>query len=355
VTLAALVRERAQRTPDLVAVRSKRLGIWHEVTWAQYWRDVQQAAQVLLQFDVAPGDRVAIVSENRYEWVVVDAATVGVRAVTVGVDPTADPAQTQATLARTRARIVVAENAEQVDKVLAVADRLPGLVHLLYLDDRGVPTQPDQGGWSDRYDDPRLRPWPATPEPGDNGVLRRMDAAEPADAVTVLGTKEVAAADVTRSVEAMAEGITPPPSDADLVLPLVSLADGTARAFTIWLGAAAGVQLHMAESVSTLRRDFREVQPTLLFAPAQVWEHLAADIEQRMAGASRLKRWAWRTWRPAPEPSAIGRLVMHRPLRDRVGLGYLRHAVYTGTVAPEVQTFFASLGVPLARGASWSG
>jgi hypothetical protein len=121
----------------------------------------------------------------------------------------------------------------------------------------------------------------------------------------------------------------------------------------------------------------------LLFAPAQVWEHLAADIEQRMAGASHLKRWAWRTWRPggpppagslAPgppvksppagslaltrtlgEPSVIGRLVVHRPLRDRVGLRGLRHAAYTGALASDVLSFFAGIGIALSREAPWNG
>jgi long-chain acyl-CoA synthetase len=368
-TLAGLVRDRAHQTPDRVAVRSKRLGIWHEVTWAQFWSDVQRAAQELLQLGVAPGNRVAIVSENRYEWVVIDAATVAVRGATVGLDPLTDPAHVQAALSSTRATVVVAENSEQVDKVLAVADRLPDLVHLCYLDGRGVPTQPDQTGWNDVYDDPRLRPWHGASDQGADGVRERMDAAEPTDVVAVLPpASELISADAARRIEAITRDITPPPSDTDLALPLVSLADGTTRVCSSWLSAATGVQLHMVESVSTLRRDFREVQPTLLFAPAPVWERLAADIEQRMAGASRIKRWAWRTWRPGGsrpagslarassrgDPSVIGRLVVHRPLRGRAGMRHLRHAGYTGTLASEVLSFFAGMGIALSREAPWN-
>ena len=368
-TLAGHVRNRAHQTPDGVAVRFKRLGIWHEVTWVQFWNDVQRAAQVLLQLGVAPGDRLAIVSENRYEWVVIDAATVAVRGATVGVDPTAEPAHVQAALASTRATVVVAENSEQIDKVLAVAGRLPDLVHLCYLDGRGVPTQPDQTGWNDVYDDPRLRPWHGASDQAADGVRERMDAAEPTDVVAVLPpSSELIATDASCRIDAIAREVTPPPSDTDLVLPLVSLADDTARACSSWLSAATGMQLHVPESVSTLRRDFREVQPTLLFAPAPVWERLAADIEQRMAGASRLKRWAWRTWRPGGsppagalaralsvgDPSVIGRLVVHRSLRDRAGLRYLRHATYTGPLAPEVRSFFAGMGIALAREAPWN-
>jgi long-chain acyl-CoA synthetase len=345
-TIAELVRERAQRSPDGVAVRSKRFGIWQEVTWAQYRRDVQRTAQVLVELGVAPGDHVAIASDNRYEWMLADVATVAVRGVTVGVDPIAEPEQVHAALSTTRAAVVVAENCEQVDKLLAVADRLPDLKHVLYVDGRGV-----------RDQDARLRSWQDAPAQGgtaptEDAVPRPMDADE----------------------AVMTGGIAPPPSDADLVLPLVSLADRTARAFSIWLSAAAGVQLHFSESVATVRQDLREVQPTLLFAPSQVWERLAADIEQRLAGASRLKRWAWSVWRPprgrdaaraATEggPSALGQLVVHRALRDRTGLRHVRYAAYSGTVRPEVLAFFAGIGVPLSKVAgrgsqgegSWNG
>ena len=82
-TVAARVHDRAGRTPDLVAMREKDLGIWHEVTWAAYWDTVQTVAHALLALGVEPGDRVAIHSENRREWLYTDVAT-AIRAVDAG-------------------------------------------------------------------------------------------------------------------------------------------------------------------------------------------------------------------------------------------------------------------------------
>ena len=347
---AALVRDRARETPDRIAVRYKRHGIWREVTCAQYWHDIEQAAQVLLHLGVGPGDRVAILSENRYEWLILDAATVAVRGVTVGIDPTATPAQVGAALAASHAVVAIAEDAEQVDRVLAGDDRSRGLAHLLCLDARGI-----RGGDADA----RLRSWATALERravAAEDVRRRMDEAGPEDAVALFGRPgapavAVSAGEVARDVAALLDGgIAPSPSDRDSVLPLFGLADRGERLLTSWLSAAAGVQVHVAESVSTVPGDLREVQPTLVYAPAPMWERLAADIDHRMAGASRLKRLVWRRWRPTAGMRAwetMGRLVLYRPLRDRIGLRRVRHAASDNSVAAEVRAFFAGIGVPL--------
>jgi long-chain acyl-CoA synthetase len=371
-SLAALVRDRARETPDGVAVRSKRLGIWHEITWARYWHDVEQAAHALAHLGVGPGDRVAVLAENRYEWLVIDVATVAVRGVTVGVSPGATRAQVASYLADAQAHVVIAESSEQVDKVLAVRHQVPDLAHVCCLDPRGV---------DDDHADPRLRSWSAAleqrPEEADD-VRHRMGEAAADDAVARFGAPGSAVTlstrDVARAIADVVDDIAP--SDRDVALPWHELADRAERLFATWLNAATGVPLHFAESVSTVPRDLREVQPTLVFAPARTWGLLAADIERRMEGATHLKRLVWRVWRPVavrvgaaragsgPPLSATtrvlwmaGRLVLYLPLRDRVGLRRVRHAATDDAVPAEVRAFFHGIGVPLrvmAKGAAWS-
>ncbi|HSL24638.1 MAG TPA: AMP-binding protein, partial [Acidimicrobiia bacterium] len=87
-TVASKVREWAERTPNAVAMREKDLGIWQEITWERLWEDVLSAAHGLLALGVRPGDRVSIQSEDRPEWVILDLATVAVRAIAVGLYPT---------------------------------------------------------------------------------------------------------------------------------------------------------------------------------------------------------------------------------------------------------------------------
>jgi long-chain acyl-CoA synthetase len=364
--MAAQVRDRAQRTPDQVAVRRKHRGVWQEVTWARYWRDVEAGARMLLTLGIAQGDRVVILSENRYEWLLADTATVAAGGVTVGIDPTAASAAVADVLTR-GATVVVAEDQEQVDKVLeAGGPSTPA--HIVYLDGRGLAS----------YDDPRLRWWEdaATEDaahldtPADD-VAQRMATGGETSTVTVVaaagGPVELSAADVAAMVERTCDGrITPSPSGRDMVLPFTSLADRDERLFTSWLNAAAGVQVHFAESLSTIRQDMRDVQPTIVFAPAHVWERLVADVERRLAGASRLKRWMWSVYRPVAlrvgaansagdlRPAvrgraAVGDLMVFRALRTRIGMRSVRHAAYTGSMPAETQHLLRGIGVPLSQ------
>ena len=137
-TLATLVADRAARDPKAVAMRHKDLGIWQEVTWSQYWDTVLTVGHAFLALGVQPGDRVAIHSENRREWLYADLGAVSVRAVTVGLYPTNPATEVAYLLSHSGAKILVAEDQEQVDKALEVIDDLPDLEHIVYLEPRGI-------------------------------------------------------------------------------------------------------------------------------------------------------------------------------------------------------------------------
>lgn len=372
-TMAAHVRDRARHTPDAVAVRSKRRGVWQEVTWARYWHDVEAAARMLLALGLTPGGHVVILSENRYEWLLADAATVAAGGVTVAIDAAAAPPTVRDVVVRSRPTVVIVENQESLDTILPVVDDLPGPAHIVYLDVRGI---------DDRYTRERLHHWDAvvagTPRDASaDTVVERMDAVRPTTVVALLpelgatppaGDVALSAGDVAAMVARLREvDITPPPSERDMVLPFTSLADRHERLFAGWLNAAAGVQVHFAEALSTVRRDLHAVQPTIVFAPAHVWERLVADVDRRLAGASRLKRWMWGTWRPialrvgaaraagdglAPllhVQAAAGDVVVFRALRARIGMRHVRSAAWTGSLPAETQHLLRGIGVPLSQ------
>ena len=150
MTIADLVKQHAERTPDAVAMREKHRGIWREITWRDYWGTAETVARALRSLGVQPGDRVAIQSENRSEWLFVDVATVAVRAATVGLYPTNPPDEVRHMLADSGARILFAEDQEQVDKALDVLDDCPDLEWIVYLEPRGV---------RGRYQHPKLISW----------------------------------------------------------------------------------------------------------------------------------------------------------------------------------------------------
>ena len=99
-------------------MREKDFGIWHEYSWEATWNLVLDAAHGLLALGVDAGDRVSIHAEDRPEWVVLDLATVAVRAITVGLYPTNPAAEVEYLLTDSGATVHLAEDQEQVDKVL---------------------------------------------------------------------------------------------------------------------------------------------------------------------------------------------------------------------------------------------
>jgi len=140
-TIAALARQRATATPDHVAMREKDLGIWREYTWDRTWDLVDTAAHGLLALGVEVGDRVTIHSEDRPEWVILDLATVAVRAVTVGLYPTNPTAEVEYLVGDCTPRVLLAEDQEQADKILAV-DRtaVASVEKIIYIEPRGLTT-----------------------------------------------------------------------------------------------------------------------------------------------------------------------------------------------------------------------
>jgi long-chain acyl-CoA synthetase len=376
-TIVTRVRDRASRTPDRVAMREKDFGIWQEVTWAKYWETVLDVAHGLLALGVEPGDRVAIHSENRREWLYGDLATVAVRGTTMGLYPTNPSAEVAYLLADSGSKVLIAEDQEQVDKALAVLDQLPDLQRIIYLEPRGIRR---------RYDNPKLLFWDdflelgrehRTANPGE--VERRMASATPDDVMTLIYTSGttgppkgamLSVANVEYAITVLVEGggfYNPPPGPRDITLSYLPLCHVADRIGTTWVNAHAGTQVHFAESIETVAGNLREVQPTIFFAVPRIWEKLYAGIEIKMASASWLKRANYRFWMRVARVIgdgmvanggvhtsktkllyAVGRPFLYRSVRNHIGLRKC-HFASSGAapIAPEVLRWFFGIGVPI--------
>ncbi len=138
-TVAALAREWARTHPRQPAMREKDFGIWHEYSWQEVWEQVLDVGHGLLALGVEPGDRVSIHSEDRPEWVILDLATVAVRGITVGLYPTNPTVEVTYLLGDCTPVVHLAEDQEQVDKVLASERQAAAsLRRIVYLEPRGV-------------------------------------------------------------------------------------------------------------------------------------------------------------------------------------------------------------------------
>src|SRR5918994_3742010 len=172
-SLPALLLGHARERPDAPAIREKRRGRWHEMSWSEYAEQVARAAHGLRELGVQPGDRVAIHGENRPEWVIADLAAQGIGAVSVGVYPTSPAAEVEYLLAHSESVVLVAEDEEQLDKALAVRERLPTLRKIVLIDPRNVRALDDPMvmTWEELEDHPPLEDYGEGLEPSRTAVI----------------------------------------------------------------------------------------------------------------------------------------------------------------------------------------
>ena len=373
-TLVGTVRRRAVASPDGVAMRAKRLGIWRGITWADYADQVDLVGHALLALGIEAGDRVAIHSENRPEWLFADLGTNAVRGITVGLYPTNPAPEVAYLLADSGARILIAEDQEQIDKALLVESQCPTLEHIIYLDPRGVATidNPKLMSWEDFLDRGR-----AHRETDPRALEHLAREATPTDIVTLVYTSGTTGppkgAMLSNANVEFASGVIvdggglydPPPNPGDVILSYLPLCHVAERAVTTWTNAVSGAVVHFAESIDTVTLNIREVQPTLFFAVPRIWEKLKAAVEVRMAGASRIKKLNYVVWMKVGQGIAdsmlahggrhtlwsrirysVGYVFLYRSMRERLGLRRVRAAASAAApISPEVLYFFFTMGV----------
>lgn len=373
--LSRQLRENAVLSPDRVALREKRHGIWRDITWSDYLANTEMVAYALAALGVTAADRVAIQSENRPEWLYADLAANMLRAAIVGFYPTNPVAEITYLLQDSGARVLIAEDQEQVDKAIEVIDSVESLEWIVYLDSRGL---------SD-YDDPRLLSLDEAIARGaelradDPDLLARIDADKsPEDLVTLIYTSGTTGPPkgAMLSADNIAFGTDTFATDGgmfghagmtqeDVLVSYLPLSHVLERSVTTWGGLRNRTTIHFAESIDTVVADLGEVQPTVLVAVPRIWEKIQAGVTIRMANASRLKRFSYNLSQRFGSSAAQQRLagggahtvssrvltflawiLAGRKLRRHLGLAKVRMAI-TGAapISTEVLEFFLGLGV----------
>ena len=368
LTLPERLRRHARARPNELALRHKDLGLWREFTWAEYAERTARAGLGLRALGVEAGDRVAVLGDNRPEWLFADLGAQGIGAVVVGVYSTSPCAEVEYILEHSGCVVAVVEDEEQLDKILEVRDRLPALRHIVIMEPRGA-THHLAAGLCMTFDQ--------LLELGQHRPLEEYDAA-----VGVLRLETVAILVYTsgttgppkgamlthRNLHAAGEtwtaAMTSSPDDELLsYLPLCHIAE---RLLSCIDALTQGYRVSFGGGGESLVADLREVQPTMFFGVPRVWEKVLANIEIKMADASWLKRKNYALWmrvgrrlaqkRLSRQPLtaleraqlALGWVLLFRPLRERLGLTRVRWAgTGAAPIAPQVLEFFWAIGVPI--------
>ena len=378
VTVASLARDWGISDPNRIAMREKDFGIWQEYSWARTWDLVMDAAHGLLALGIDVGDRVSIQAEDRPEWVILDLAAVAVRGITVGFYPTNPAAEVKYLLTDCGATVHLAEDQEQVDRVLEIDPAaVPNLGRIIYCEPRGVHS----------YSDDRLMDWDDFLAVGrqhraenPDAVVDRMAEARPDDVMTLVYTSGTTGPpkgamltnantefSITRIMgEDGLRGKRVPTAD-DLVVSYLPLCHVAERIFSTWHMVSCGLCLNFAESIETVTVNLREVQPTLFFAVPRIWEKLHATVMIKGSDSSPFKRlWLRFGLKLAgvigrekvangglhtPKSrllNLIGYPLVFRALQERLGLRRCWHAGSgAAPIAPEVLEFFTGIGVPV--------
>jgi long-chain acyl-CoA synthetase len=358
-TFPKLLRLNAKEFGGEIALREKDLGLWRLFTWIDYQRRVQDFALGMIELGINRGDVIGIIGDNRPDWVAAEIATHAIGGLSLGLYRDVLDEEAAYLLNYGEARLVFAEDEEQVDKLLALADRVPHLKHIVYSDPRGMR----------KYDDPRLLEADRLAAMGrerasrEAGLYDALVDATRGDDVAILCTTsgttshpKLAMLSAARVLRHCATYLVCDPKGPDdeyvSVLPMPWIME---QIYVLGKGLLCRMKVNFVEEPDTMMSDFREIAPTfVLFAP-RVWEQIAADVRARVMDASSLKQGLYRLGMRAGlsalakgKHSAFADGLLFRALRDRLGFTRLRSAATGGAaLGPDTFKFFQAMGVPL--------
>lgn len=127
-----LLFQNAERFGDKVALREKDFGIWQTVTWRQFAEHVRAFAMGLHALGVRRGDVIAIIGDNRPEWLYAEFAAQAIGAMSIGVYQDSVAEEVYYIVSAAEARVIVVEDQEQVDKIIEIWPRLEGVLKVIY-------------------------------------------------------------------------------------------------------------------------------------------------------------------------------------------------------------------------------
>ncbi len=343
--------ERAAQRGGKAAHLVKRDGTWREISW-QALRDlVRHVARGLLTLDLQAGDRVAILSDSRAEWVQCDLGIMAAAGITVPVYASSTPDQAAYILQNSGATAMFIDTSAQLDKILAVRDQVPTLKHIVMVADDppgaddSILTLADliQRGRDDAEQEAVLEQRLQGLTPGHEATyVYTSGTTGPPKGVVQTHGNHLFMMESCGAITDLGEG--------DVNLLFLPLAHSFAR-LESFLGFYKGWTTAFAESIDALSQNMREVRPMLVISVPRVYEKVYASVQAGAAGSpvkQAIFNWCVGVGRQASrllqqgQPLPLG-LSLKRHLAHRLVFGKL-HEALGGRLR-----YFVSGGAPLAR------
>jgi long-chain acyl-CoA synthetase len=341
-----------------VALREKEYGIWKTYSWADSRDRARALALGLLALGLQRGDVVGVIGRNRPHWLWAELAAQAVGAISLGIYEDALGTEVAYLFDYAEARLAFAEDEEQADKLLEIADRLPRLQWIVYHDERGMR----------KYHDRRLLSVAQLIERGAALPAERFEeeiakghGGEVALLCTTSGTTanpKLAMLQHRRFLEHAAAWLRAEPREPSdeyvSVLPLPWIVE---QVYVVAMPLLSRLRVSFPEDETTVMHDLREIGPTHLLLAPRVWEQISAEIHARMLDANWLSRrifdWGVKRGLAALDRgrrSWLADRLLFGALRDRFGFARLRSAATGGSaLGPDTFRFFLAMGVPLRQ------
>lgn len=371
-TLPQLLRDKRNQMATRVALREKDLGIWNEFTWESFYQQVKHFGVGLHTLGLKRKEALAIIGDNRPEWVISELSAQSVGGISVGIYQDSLPNEIAYILNHCRARFVVVEDQEQVDKLLEVEHELEHLEKIIYYDPKGMRS----------YTHPKLMFFEEVLKMGELEAQKEPDLFEREveqgefDDIAILsytsGTtgKPKGAMLSHRNLVSMGHNLMKldPLTTRDEFLSFLPLAWIGEQMMSIASFLVVGFTVNFPEEPSTVQQNLREIGPHVMFSPPRIWEDMVSKVQVRIQDAGWLKRKTYEVFKAIGDKVAdaefsgkqvspmtkilykLGDYLVFSALKDHLGLLRLKRA-YTGGAAlgPDVFRFFHSLGVNLKQ------
>ena len=362
----------AREHPREVAMRERDQGIWQEYTWSDYLERVLAFAAGLETRGVGPSENILVIGDNRPALYFGMVGAVALRAVPSPAYPDTTPDEVAGQMRREEIRVALAEDQEQVDKLLDIREDYPELGLIIYDDPRGLAGKEPEGVVA--FDEVVARGRERLEaEPGlRDALLARPDVHDPIVLLHSSGTTgapkgvPLKHGHILFAVRNAADAGYFRDGEVHMAyLPMAWVGD-----FIFSVGAAIlkRFTVNIPELQETAFHDLREIAPTLYFSSPRAWSNMLTRIQVGIDESTAFKRWLYQRFMPfaielerrrldGQPPSAaerlwraLGELLVYGPIKDRLGLARVTRPFTAGeAIGEEVFLFFRALGLDLRQ------